>query len=84
MSLCKRSRGKKSKSQDRIELSAVLKFIRFIQLLACSLLVISLIGIIIARKNEGAVVIYLMVIVVNLIIIFLGKIPIKYLMKKDI
>lgn len=83
MSLCKGSRGKKRKSQDRIELREVLKFIKFIQLLACSLLLISLIGIFIVRKNEGAVVIYLMVIIVNLAIIFLGRIPVKFIMKKN-
>ncbi|MCR4944949.1 MAG: hypothetical protein K5986_11040 [Clostridium sp.] len=84
MPLSKGSRGKKISRKDRIELSAVIKFIKYIQLLACCILAISTVGMIIARKDEGAFAIYLMVIVVNLIIVLLGRIPIKYLMKKDL
>lgn len=83
MSSCRRSCQKEKRKHDRIELQEVLKFIKFIQIIASCMLGISLLGMFFARKDEGALAIYLMVIIVNVIIVFLGKIPIKYLMKKD-
>ncbi|MDS0524805.1 hypothetical protein NNC19_03870 [Clostridium sp. SHJSY1] len=83
MSLRSRDRRKKSSSKDRIELTAVLNFVKFLQCIACGILGISLLGLLAVGDNISARVIYTMVIVVNLMIILLGKIPVKYLMKKS-
>ncbi|MBD7911290.1 MULTISPECIES: hypothetical protein [Clostridium] len=82
MSLCQGDRRKKSRSEDRIELSAVVKFVKFLQCIACGMLGIAVLGMIFVSDNVGAKVVYTMVIVVNLMVIILGKVPIKYLMKK--
>ncbi|QAA34446.1 hypothetical protein [Clostridium manihotivorum] len=84
MSLRATDRKKAIRKQDKIELSAILKFIRFIQAVSCGMLGISLIGFFLTRDNEAAKVVYCMVIVVNLIIILGGMIPIRYLTKKNI
>jgi hypothetical protein len=76
------NRRKKSKGQDRIELSEVLKFVKFLQCIACGMLGIAVLGMLFTSDNVGAKVVYTMVIAVNLMIILLGKVPVKYLMKK--
>jgi hypothetical protein len=83
MSLRATNRKKTIRKQDKIELSAILKFIRFIQAVSCGMLGISVIGLLLTRDNEAAKVVYCMVIVVNLIIILGGIIPIRYLAKKN-
>ncbi|WP_160677391.1 hypothetical protein [Clostridium sp. C8-1-8] len=83
MSLRATNRKKAIRKQDKIELSAILKFIRFIQAVSCGMLGISVIGLLLTRDNEAAKVVYCMVIVVNLIIILGGIIPIRYLAKKN-
>jgi hypothetical protein len=83
MSLRATNRKKTNRKQDKIELPAILKFIRFIQAVSCGMLGISVIGLLLTRDNEAAKVVYCMVIVVNLIIILGGIIPIRYLAKKN-
>jgi hypothetical protein len=83
MSSCTRNRGKKGTSKDRIELTAVIKFVKFIQCVACGMLGISVLGLLAVGDNVSAKVIYTMVIIFNLLIILLGKIPVKYLMNKS-
>jgi hypothetical protein len=43
---------------------------------------IAVLGMLFTSDNVGAKVVYTMVIAVNLMIILLGKVPVKYLMKK--
>lgn len=82
MSSCSGNRTKKSGSKDRIELIAVLKFVKLLQCIACGMLGIAVLGLLAVGDNISAKVIYTMVIVVNLIIVFLGKVPVKYLLKR--
>lgn len=82
MPSCRTNRGYKKKRQSNIELDAILKFIKFIQALSGSMLVISIIGFILVGNDIQARVLYTMVIVVNIIMIFGGIIPIRILEKK--
>lgn len=84
MSLCRGNRAKKVRKQDHIELNSILNFIKFIQCISCGMLGIAIIGLLIIRENISAQVVYIMTIVVNLIIIFGGRISIKYLSSKKL
>ena len=77
------NRARKIKKKSDIDLKSILTFVNFIQSLAFGMLGISILGLILVGKNQTAQVLYVMVIVVNLVIIFGGMIPIRYLNKKS-
>lgn len=83
MSSCRKNRGRKIKKQDSIELHSILSFIKFIQAISSGMLGISILGLILVGDNKSAQVVYIMVIVVNMLVIFGGMIPIKYLTNKN-
>lgn len=83
MPLCRGNRTKKIGKENNIELSVIVKFVKFIQAVACGLLGISVIGLLLVRGNTSAQVVYTMVIVVNLIVILGGKIPVKFLTNRS-
>jgi len=83
MPLCRGNRTKKIKRQSNIELKSIVKFINFIQAVACGLLGISVIGLLLVRENTSAQVVYTMVIIVNLMVILGGKIPVKFLTNRS-
>ncbi|MBM6859229.1 hypothetical protein H9X78_01775 [Clostridium saudiense] len=80
MSSCGNDRKRKAKSN--IDLTSILTFIKLIQAIGCGMLGISVLGLLLVGKNPSAQVLYIMVIVVNLIIVFGGLLPIKYLTNK--
>lgn len=83
MPSCRTNRGYKKKRQSNIELDAILKFVKFIQLLSGGMLGISILGLILVGNNIQARVLYTMVIVVNIVVILGGIIPIRILEKKS-
>ena len=80
MSSCGNDRKRKAKSN--IDLTSILTFIKLIQAIGCGMLGISVLGLLLVGKNPSAQVLYIMVIVVNLIIVFGGLLPIRYLTNK--
>lgn len=83
MSSCGKDRKRKGKSKrSDIDLTSILTFIKLIQAIGCGMLGISVLGLILVGKNSSAQVLYIMVIVVNLIIVFGGLFPIRYLTNK--
>lgn len=83
MSSCGENRKRKIKKQNSIDLKAILSFVKFIQSISFGMLGVSILGLILVGKNPGSQVLYVMVIFVNLIIIFGGMIPIRYLNNKS-
>ncbi|WP_278600759.1 hypothetical protein [Clostridium tertium] len=83
MSSCERNRKKKVRKQSNIELSSIITFIKLIQSIFCGMFGISIIGLILTLNNPSAKVLYTMVIVISLIVIILGRFPIKYLTRKS-
>ncbi|WP_291648259.1 hypothetical protein [Clostridium sp.] len=83
MSSCERSRKKKVRKQSNIELTSIITFIKLIQAIFCGMLGISIIGLIFTLNNPSAKVLYTMVIVISLVVIILGRFPIKYLTQKS-
>ena len=81
MSSCERNR--KVRKQSNIELSSIITFIKLIQSIFCGMFGISIIGLILTLNNPSAKVLYTMVIVISLIVIILGRFPIKYLTRKS-
>ncbi|MBC5627923.1 hypothetical protein H8S20_03355 [Clostridium sp. NSJ-6] len=83
MSPCGDNRKRKTKGKrSNIDLTAILTFIKLIQAIGCGMLGISILGLILVGKNPSAQVLYVMVIVVNLIIVFGGLVPIRFLANK--
>lgn len=83
MSPCGDNRKRKIKGKrSNIDLTAILTFIKLIQAIGCGMLGISILGLILVGKNPSAQVLYVMVIVVNLIIVFGGLVPIRFLANK--
>lgn len=82
MSLRNGNRRKKVGKKGEIKLDLILRFVKFIQSMACGMLVMAIIGLLLLKDNIGSTVVYCMVIVVNLIIVFCGMIPIKFIEKK--
>lgn len=83
MSSCGENRRRKIKNKNSIELKAILNFVKFIQSVSFGMLGISILGLILVGKDPAAQVLYIMVIIVNLVIIFGGMIPIRYLNNKS-
>ena len=83
MSSCGENRKRKIKNKNSIELTAILNFVKFIQSVSFGMLGISILGLILVGKDPAAQVLYIMVIIVNLVIIFGGMIPIRYLNNKS-
>ena len=83
MSSCGNERKRKAKrKRSNIDLTSILTFIKLIQAIGCGMLGISVLGLLLVGKNPSAQVLYIMVIVVNLIIVFGGLLPIRYLTNK--
>lgn len=83
MSSCGNDRKRKAKSKrSNIDLTSILTFIKLIQAIGCGMLGISVLGLLLVGKNPSAQVLYIMVIIVNLIIVFGGLAPIRFLVNK--
>ncbi|EOR20339.1 hypothetical protein A500_17405 [Clostridium sartagoforme AAU1] len=83
MSSCRENRTRKIKKQSNIELKSIITFVKFIQSISFGMLGISILGLILVGKDPAAQVLYVMVIIVNLVLIFGGMVPIRYLNNKS-
>lgn len=75
--------SRRENKQQNIELENIVGFIKVIQNIFYGMLGISVIGMLLSFKNMESRVLYTIIICISLIVVFLGKIPIEYIKKKN-
>lgn len=79
MSLCRRGRENSTRKEDSIDLTAIVNFIKVIEYISCTILLVSIIGIILIKGDSGAQALYLLVIIVSGITTAGGIFGVKFL-----